>query len=294
MTVVIKLGISHPEYAHHIFRILKTNQRHDFVLVKADGYLAGKVVDADGSPIERASVSINPQEDPLSGVFYSTIRTNVQGEFELEYIKDPIVSISVNTDHNYKIFEDIAVNQRDLVLTLTPPEPRPEPTPEQQARWSYNESAEERFKTLVNRTAPELAIAEWLSGAPVSIANSKGKTIVLYFWDLSYVDHYVQWIRLMNILQEVYGENGLVCVATCAAAAEGEVETVKRHIAQQSLSYSIGLDRATTVVGAKGETFHQYAIGWGIPIVLINSAGEVTGRVHDSELEEQIQTLLAD
>ena len=144
----------------------------------------------------------------------------------------------------------------------------------------------------MNQPAPELAVAKWLSGSPVSIANLKGKTIVLYFWDLSYVDHYVQWIRLLDILQEVYRDKGLVCVAICPATAD--VEEIKRHIAEQALSYPIGLDRPTAVNGAKGETFDRYAIGWGAPFVLINTAGEIAGRVHDSELEEQIQILLAD
>ena len=139
---------------------------------------------------------------------------------------------------------------------------------------------------------PELAVAEWLSGSPAAIGELRGKTIVLHFWDMSYADDHVQWIRLLNILQEAYGEKGLVCLAICPATEE--VEKVKRHIAEQSLSYSVGLDRPTSVVGAKGETFDRYAIGWGPPFVLITSAGEINGCVWDSELEDRIQTLLGD
>ena len=293
--VVLELNIRHPDYAHHEFKSLKSNQRHDLVLVKADGYLVGKVVNADGKPIERALVMVEAEQDS-SGYVYAGVDTNVLGEFELKYIKDPKVSIYVTDDKDYKIFEGIEVNQRDLVLTLTPTEPRPEPTPDQQtqrkAHRFYNESAEDRFKTMVSQPAPELAVAEWLSGPPAAIGDLKGKTIVLCFWNLIYVDDHVQWIRLLNLLQEVYGEKELVCVAICPATAD--VETVKRHIAEQSLSYSIGLDRPTTVVGAQGETYDQYAIGWGPPFVLINSTGEIAGRVWDGELENQIQILLAD
>ncbi len=102
----------------------------------------------------------------------------------------------------------------------------------------------------------------------------------------------VQWARLLNLLQEVYREKGFVCAAICPATAE--IETVKQHVAKHSLDYSIGLDSPTDVVGANGETFDRYAVGWGAPIVLINTAGEITGRVWDSELESQIQILLAD
>ena len=293
--VILELAISHSEYAYHEFKNLKTNQRHDLVLVKADGYLAGKIVDAAGKPIERAFVMVEAEQNS-SGYIYAGVDTNVLGEFELKYIKDPVVSLYATNGTGYKIFEDIAVNQRDLVLTLPPTEPRPEPTPEQRARWnahqSYIESAEERFKTLVGKPAPELAVAEWLSGSPAAIGELKGKTIVLHPWDLSYVDSHVQWVGLLNILQEVYGEKGLVCLAICPAAAD--VETVKRHIAEQSLSYSIGLDRPTTVVGAKGETSDRYAAIGRYPFILINSAGEIAGRSWEHDLEAQIQTLLAD
>ena len=83
MAVVSTLHIHHPGHANHEFKILRTNQRHDFVLVKADGYLAGKVVDPDGQPIERAWVMVKAKEDSLSGYRHSPTSTDVHGEFEL-------------------------------------------------------------------------------------------------------------------------------------------------------------------------------------------------------------------
>ena len=300
MAVVFTLHIRHPGYAHHKFRILKTKQRHDLVLVKADGYLAGKVVDADGQPIvERVRVMIKAKEDPFFDYrYFPGSLTNLQGEFELKHIKDPIVSIQVSDETSLKtlkIFRDITVNQRDLVLTLTPPEPKPELTPEQQAereaQQSYVNAAEERVKTLVNQPAPELSVAEWLSGSPTSIEDLKGKTIALHFWALDNI-HHVRQIRLLNILQEVYQDKGLVCVAICPAATV--VETLKQHIAAESLPYSVGLDLSIDVVGARGETSDLYAVGGRSEIVLINTAGEIAGRAWDSELEDKIQVLLAD
>ena len=291
MVVLFELDIDHPEYAHHTFEILKTNQRHDLVLVKADGYLAGKVVDADGKPVYRATVMIEPQKDPVSGVLYPSVDTNGQGEFELKHIKDPTVSIYVGTDRESRVFEGIKVNQRDLVLTLTPTEPGPAPTPKQKARWAYAQEAEKRFKTLVGKLAPELVVAEWLSGAVPSIENLRGKTIALDFWYRGDSDN-VQSVRLLNILQEVYQEKGLVCVTICPAKVE--VEAIKQHIAEHSLMYSIGLDSPTDVIGVKGETFDRYAIGGRGSIVLINAAGEITGSVYPWNLGDQIQNLLAD
>ena len=292
--VVIQLKIDHPRYAFHEFRSLRTNRHHDLILAKADGYITGKVVDADGNPIEQAMVMIEAEEDP-SGYVYPGVRANVQGEFELKHIKDPMVSIRVGIDHDYRVFEGIEVNQRDLILKLTPTEPRPEPTLDQQARRkaqrTYLQETEGRFKTLVSQPAPALAIAQWLSGPSVSVGDLNGKVIALYFArSEDFVS--IQRARLLNLLQEIYGEEGLVCVAICSATTE--FEPVKQYIAEYSLAYSIGLDSPTDVIGARGETFDRYAVGWGAPIVLINGAGEITGRVWDSELEERLQTLLAD
>ena len=292
MAVIYRLYIfDDPRYADHQFEILKTNQRHDLVLVKADGYLAGKVVDADGQPIEQAGVWVRGEATPFSGYQYPDVQTNLHGEFELKHIKDPVVSVRVINRKYRKTFENIAVNQRDLVLTLTPADVRTGPTLEQQAKRSYSESCRERFKTLVSQPAPELTVAEWLSGSSVSIKDLKGKPVALHFWSLNHTDH-VRQIRLLNILQEIYRDKGLVCVAICPATAA--VETVRQHIAEESLSYSVGLDSPTEVVSAEGETFDRYAIGWGSEIVLINAAGEITGSAWEYEYEDKIQALLGD
>ena len=291
MSVISALYIFHPVYPDLEIRVLKTNQRHDFELVKAEAYLAGKVLDLQGKPIERARVMVSGEETPFSSYRFPVAYTNVYGDFELLKVKGPVVSVGVYHKKYRKTFKDIAVDQRDLVFTLTPDDERSGPTPEQLLQRSYAASAENRFKFLVNKPAPELAVAEWLSGSPAAIGDLKGKIIVLHSWDLSYVDDHVHWIRLLNILQDAYGENGLVCIAVCPASEE--VETVKRHIAEQSLSYSVGLDRPTKVVGAKGETSDRYAFGQ-YSFILVNAEGEVAGRSWEHDLEAQIQTLLAD
>ena len=291
MVVLYDLDIIHPDYAYHSFEILKTNQRHDLVLVKADGYLAGKVVDADGTPIYRATVSIEPQKDLGSGLVYHAVDTDGQGKFELKHIKDPTVSIDVGNDRDYRVFENIKVNQDDLIFTLTPTEPSPAPTPGQSARWAYEEELEERFKALEGKPAPELAVKEWLTGAVSSIRNLKGSTIALDFWESGNSDN-IQSVRMLNVLHDIYEEKGLVCITIIPASED--VETVKHHIAEHSLRYSIGLDKPTEVVGANGETFDRYLIGGRGSIVLINAAGEITGSVYPWDLGDQIQNLFAD
>ena len=142
----------------------------------------------------------------------------------------------------------------------------------------------------MNQPAPELGVAEWLSGTPISIEGLKGKTVALHFWRSAGFD--LHQVSMLNVLQEIYREKGLVCVTICPASTV--VETVKQYIAEQSVFHLIALDQPTTVVGAEGETFDRYAIGWSGPFVLINTAGEITGHIRGDELEGQIQILLAD
>ena len=122
-----------------------------------------------------------------------------------------------------------------------------------------------------------MEVAEWLSGTPVSIKDLKGKTIALYFWEPAHLN-YRQWVDLLNSLHQTYHEKGLVCVAVCATTAKVE-KVLKQHIAEQPLDYSVGLDRATVVVGARGKTFDRYAVRSSNSVVLINSEGEIAGIV---------------
>ena len=291
MAVLYYLNITHPDYARHTLEILKTDQRRDIVLDKADGYLAGKVVDADGEPVDHATVTIEPTKNPKSGAVYSPDYTNREGEFELKYIKGPEVSIYVGTNHQSQVFEGVKVNQRDLVFTLEPIDAGSAPRPEWGAGWADAEDADRRLNALTGKPAPELAVEKWLSGSSTSTGHLKGKTVALDFWVPDDSDN-VQSMRLLNILQEVYQEKGLVCVTICPAKAD--VDTIKQQIAEHTLIYSIGLDSPTDVVGAKGETFNRYANGGSSSIVLINAAGEITGSVYPGNLEDRIQRLFTD
>ena len=291
MVVLYSLDIIHPDYARHTLEILKTGQRHDIVLDEADGYLAGKVVAADGEPVDHATVRIEPRKAPTSGAVHNPDYTNREGEFELKYIKGPEVSIYVGTNRQSQVFEGVKVNQRDLVFTLEPIDAGAVPRPEWGTGWADAEEAKRRLNALAGKPAPELAVEKWLSGSSASIGHLKGKTVVLDFWASDDFDN-VQSMRLLNMLQEVYQEKGLVCVTICPAKAD--VDTIKQQIAEHTLIYSIGLDSPTDVPGAKGETFNRYAVeGKGL-IVLINAAGEIRGSVYPGNLEDRIQRLFTD
>lgn len=161
---------------------------------------------------------------------------------------------------------------------------------EHQTEEMYAQEAEVRLEALMGVPAPELKVAKWLSGRSVSIGESKGKTIALYFWDLSDSDNLL-CIDVLNFLQKAYRKKGLVCIAVCPAATE--VDVAMRLIKEKSLIYPIALDGSTKILGARGETFDRYAIGWGDPVILIDREGKIANIAYPLNLQDRVQALLA-
>lgn len=162
---------------------------------------------------------------------------------------------------------------------------------EHQTEGMYAQEAEVRLEALMGVPAPELKVAKWLSGNSVSIGDLKGKTIALYFWDLSDSDNLL-CIDVLNFLQKAYRKKGLVCIAVCPAATE--VDVAMRLIKEKSLIYPIALDSSTKILGARGETFDRYAIGWGDPVILIDREGKIANLAYPLNLQDRVQALLAD
>lgn len=160
---------------------------------------------------------------------------------------------------------------------------------EHQTEEMYALEAEVRLEALMGVPAPELKVEKWLSGRSVSIGDLKGKTIALYFWDLSDSDNLL-CIDVLNFLQKAYRKKGLVCVAVCPAKAK--VKVAKRIIEEKSLIYPIALDGSTKILGARGETFDRYAIGWGDPVILIDREGKIANIAYPLNLQDRVQALL--
>ena len=245
--------------------------------------VSGRVVDEKGEPIPSIPIGLSQWDDKQGFVGTNVAVTDSDGRYrgvklivgETYMIGDfptfpPTGEYFAATTGQFTATRKLA-QLADLVLRKMPPDQ----IKKHQAWNKRAQEVEQRFETLVGNTAPKLEVAEWLSGPAVSIGDLKGKTVVLHFWELAYLDREnLLWIRLLNGLQETYREKGLVCAAICSATAK--VDRVKRYIAEQSIIYSVGLDRPTEVDGAKGKTFDRYAAGRSNTVVLINPTGEIS------------------
>ena len=261
--------------------------------------VSGRVVDEKGEPMLSVPIGLVQWDDTKGFVGTNVAVTDSDGRYrgvKLVVGEEYMISVMPTFPPAEEFFTGTTgqfiatqgmTQLRDLVLRKI----SPEQVAETRVSVTSSREVEQRFAKLAGKTAPKLEIAEWLSGPAISIGDLKGKTVVLHFWELAHWDkENLLWIRLLNGLQETYREKGLVCVAICSATAK--VDRVKRYIAEQSILYSVGLDRQTEVDGAKGKTFDRYAIGWPNMVVLINPTGEISEMVDRLNLEKRIKTLL--
>ena len=264
--------------------------------------VSGRVVDQNGKPIPGVIIVLSQWDNQGR----STVGTNVAvtdndgryREVRLMIGEEYIIHGHPYTAENFGAATGRFTATKEMSqiadITLLPGQPGGSARQQRathQAQQVYTEEAEERIKSLIGKPAPELKVAEWLSGFPVSIRDLKGKTIALYFWDLGDSDNLL-CIDVLNFLQKAYRKKGLVCIAVCPAAAE--VEVAKRLIREKSLIYPVALDSRTKTIYARGETFDRYAVGWGDPVILIDRKGEVADIAYPLNLQERVQALLAD
>ena len=261
--------------------------------------VSGRVVDEKGEPLSSVPIGLVRWDDRRGFVGTNVAVTDSDGRYrgvKLIVGEEYMISVMPTFPPAEEFFhattgQFIATHGmtqlRDLVLRKIPPEQ----IKETRVSVTSSREVEQRFAKLAGKTAPKLEIAEWISGPAVSVGDLKGKTVLLHFWELAHWEkENLLWIRLMNGLQETYREKGLVCVAICSATAK--VDRVKRYIAEQSITYPVGLDRQTEVDGAKGKTFDQYAAEWPNMVVLINPTGEISEMVDRLNLENRIKALL--
>jgi RNA polymerase sigma factor (sigma-70 family) len=292
-TVEVEIEIYHEDYGYYRFRYVPTNQTQNFVLIKTDRFLAGKVVDAEGNPIPNATVDVESDDDESSGRIYVATDTNAQGEFRLNNLLDEKVSIYVGRERLYKIFKDVETNQDDAVFVLKeeqPPEPPKPPSEEEIAKREYRKRADERSKNLAGKPAPELDVAQWLNCEPIKLEELKGKIVVLDFWTSKKV-RCVEATRLTNALQKEYGPKNVVFIGVHEFPAE--VDELKKFIEEKGITYKIAVDKESPEIGAYGMTFDKYGVWYFPKFIVVDKEGTVHTDVGDYSLEEKIKELLS-
>ena len=263
--------------------------------------VSGRVVDQNGEPIPGVSIVLTQWDDQKGSLVGTNVAvTDNDGRYRgvrLIAGEKYIINAHPYTGRYFAAATDEFTTTKEMTqiadLTLLPGNAVKsvwEQEAEHQTEEMYAQEAEVRLEALMGKSAPELKVAEWLTGRSISIGELKGKVIALYFWDLSDSDN-VLCIDVLNFLQKSYLKKGLVCIAVCPAATD--VDGAKRIIKEKSLIYPVALDRTTKIISASGETFDRYAVGWGDPVILIDRKGMVADIAYPLNLQDRIQVLLA-
>lgn len=180
----------------------------------------------------------------------------------------------------------IEPGQRDLLLQLDLP-----PT---------------RIATLRGKPAPELeGIKEWGDGGPVTLADLRGKVVILDFWG-HWCFPCCQGMPKLMEWHEEYKDRGLVIIAVHddsvadIAEIERKTEGVRASLwGGRDLPFLVALDGGGTVPipgtrdSARGATTAAYGIHLFPTRVLIDRSGNIVGVIGDGEQDERkVQELL--
>jgi hypothetical protein len=141
-----------------------------FTLTRADGILAGVVVDAEGRPLAGASVAAWRGQGAESRQLGGTM-TNGEGRFRIEKLPKGQVTLGVHLErYENKGPTTVRVGATDVRIVMAPWRPPPPDGPPDVGR------------PVAGQPAPEIQAARWVNGEGVpNLKALRGKTVVLLF-----------------------------------------------------------------------------------------------------------------
>jgi peroxiredoxin len=147
-------------------------------------------------------------------------------------------------------FSGLACSLLALVaMGISPPAHGPE-------TWIPKEGRE-----LIGTRAPEWRGIRWLQGGPLSLADLRGKVVLLRFWliDCPYCERSAPALRAWS---DAYGDRGLVVVGLHHPKSEAarDPAAVERAARTYGFDFPVGLDNDWTTIRAYGvgRIFHDF------------------------------------
>ena len=142
--------------------------------------------------------------------------------------------------------------------------------------------ARKELNTMIGKPAPAISLKEWTNSKPLTLADLKGKIVLVDFW-ATWCGPRIAAVPHNNEMMKKYADKGVVIIGVCAAnGAEKMAETVKA----KGIEYPVAVDTNDTVRKAyKGNSFPDYYI--------IDRAGNLRwADVVNTDAEKAIQILL--
>ena len=148
------------------------------------------------------------------------------------------------------------------------------------------ENSRHRFEIteMHGRKAPALALTDWQNSKPLSLADLKGKIVVLDFW-ATHCSECLASVPKLNALAAKYEDRGVVFVGVCLAdGGERMPAMVKRH----KMAYPTAVDtNGLTAKAFMADSYPDYYV--------IDRAGNLRwGDIQNSHVEKAIGILLSE
>jgi peroxiredoxin/outer membrane protein assembly factor BamD (BamD/ComL family) len=129
---------------------------------------------------------------------------------------------------------------------------------------------------LLGKSAPELEVEEWLGDGPNSIADLKGKPVLLVFW-ATWCPHCKREMPNVEERYQKYKDQGLEILAVTRNSRGQTTEKVREYITQSGYTFPVAID--------PGGTSRAYGVS-GIPAAaLVDKEGNVVFRNHPARID---------
>jgi len=169
------------------------------------------------------------------------------------------------------------------------------PTPEPMLTPVDNPSPaqQELLATLKSQgAAPELTNEIWLNSTPLTLAELRGKVVIVEFWTLGCINC-IRQMPTIKAWHDKYATDGLVIIGVHSPefAYEKNLDNVKRALVDQEVSWPVAIDNDFT-------TWRAYHNHYWPAAYLIDKQGNIRlvkiGEGNYAYAEQVIQALLAE
>jgi protocatechuate 3,4-dioxygenase beta subunit len=230
-----------------------------FSLERADGFVAGTVVDHDGKPLAGASVMVERSRGTMSAAIVGQTMTDSAGRFRVGGLPPGEVRLSPGlAGYRGGIRQTVPVGTAEARLILAPTaDPAPAPG-----------------ALKVGALAPGLQVARWINGAGIrGLDEARGKVVVLFF-SAAFSPAAKEWNATLKALYarlKAEGRQDVLLLGLYDASVGAE--DAAAYVTAEALPFPVGLAEPTRNLGADSVVFRAYGIRRLPTVVVIGTGG---------------------
>lgn len=243
------------------------------VLKTADRSVAGRVVDEKGAPVVGVPVYLNGRDTAQQ-----MNSTDAEGRFHFDTVLDEKVSLGADRPGYQWAHKSVPAGSMDVVLVLT----------RETGTKSANDGArlDEQYALLKGRPAPELRAVAWVNSPPRSLAQLRGKVVLIDFWGIG-CGPCVAALPGVQRAAEQFSGRGVVVIGLHPGGTS--TAELRKFAQQHHLTYPLAIDAPDGKNLSFGKTFREYTVV-GIPsVAVIDRSGKVAYLGHS--LDEAMVSL---